>query len=491
MANDLFLKEVEAVVGAAYIKTKPADVESYSVDWKKRYFGKPLAVVLPANTEQVAAVVKLANQYQVGLVPQGGNTGLTGAGVPDDSGNQVVLSLSRLKAIRAKDPENKTLTLEVGITLQQVQEIADSMGLLFPLSLGAEGTATIGGNLSTNAGGTGVLRYGNARDLCLGVEVVTATGEIWNGLRALRKDNTGYDLRDLFVGSEGTLGIITAAVLKLFPKPAGVMTALAQVSGPKDALRLLQIAQKRCDAALTGFEFMASISTQFVTTYYPDVARFAFPIIGGGDSGVPLSDCVLMEISHPESEQAATQMLEAVMEQAIEEGIVSDAIVAQSQSQAKAMWHMRETITLGAADDGAQAKHDIAVPISSILGFIEQMDAELLAAYPGVRISNFGHFGDGNLHYNIAPPAALAVGKSKAERHAAFNEYLAKHEDDIHKRVHDRVASLNGSISAEHGLGVMRRDEAKRYKSPIELQLMRTIKQALDPSGILNPGKVL
>lgn len=491
MANDLFLKEVETVVGAAYVKTKPADVESYSVDWKKRYFGKPLAVVLPANTEQVAAVVKLANQHQIGLVPQGGNTGLTGAGVPDDSGSQVVLSLSRLKNIRAKDPENKTLTLEVGITLQQVQEIADSMGLLFPLSLGAEGTATIGGNLSTNAGGTGVLRYGNARDLCLGVEVVTATGEIWNGLRALRKDNTGYDLRDLFVGSEGTLGIITAAVLKLFPKPAGVMTALAQVSGPKDALRVLQIAQKRCDAALTGFEFMASISTQFVTTYYPDVARFAFPIIGGGDSGVPLSDCVLLEISHPESEQAATQMLEAVMEQAIEEGIVSDAIVAQSQSQAKAMWHMRETITLGAADDGAQAKHDIAVPISSILDFIEQMDAELLAAYPGVRISNFGHFGDGNLHYNIAPPEALAAGKSKAERHAAFNEYLAKHEDDIHKLVHDRVASLNGSISAEHGLGVMRRDEAKRYKSPIELQLMRTIKQALDPKGILNPGKVL
>ena len=491
MANDLFLKEVQAVVGAAYVKTDPADVEGYSVDWKRRYFGKPLAVVLPANTEQVAAIVKLANHHRIGIVPQGGNTGLTGAGVPDDSGTQIVLSLSRLKNIRMKDVENKTLTLEVGITLQQVQEIADSMGLLFPLSLGAEGTATIGGNLSTNAGGTGVLRYGNARDLCLGVEVVTATGEIWNGLRGLRKDNTGYDLRDLFVGSEGTLGIITAAVLKLFPKPAGVMTALAQVSGPKDALRLLQIAQKRCDAALTGFEFMASMSTQFVTTYYPDIARFAFPIIGGGDSGVAPSDCVLMEISHPESEQAATQMLEAVMEQAIEEGIVSDALVAQSVTQANAMWHMRETITLGAADDGAQAKHDIAVPISSILEFIEQMDAELLAAYPGIRISNFGHFGDGNLHYNLAPPVALAQGESKAERHAAFNAYLAQHEDDIHKRVHDRVASMNGSISAEHGLGVMRRDEAKRYKSPIELQLMKTIKQALDPNGILNPGKVL
>ena len=421
-------------------------------------------------------------------VPQGGNTGLSGGATPDDSGEQVVLSLSRLRSIRAQDADNKTLTVEAGVTLQQVQELAAEMGLFFPLSLGSEGSATIGGNLATNAGGTGVLRYGNARDLCLGIEVVTASGEIWNGLRGLRKDNTGYDLRDLFIGSEGTLGLITAAVVKLFPRPAGVMTALARVDGPASALRLLQIAQTHCDAALTGFEFMSPVSTQLVVQYFPDVARHGAQMISADGVG---SASVLLEISHPQSEAGATEMLEQVIAQALEEGVVSDAIVAQSVAQANALWHLRESITMAAAEDGPHIKHDIALPISGLVEFIAKMDDEILAAFPGLRLINFGHFGDGNLHYNIAPPASLGAGLAAPARRAAYADFLKEHEDNIRRHVHDRVMAMNGSISAEHGLGQLRRDEAQRYKSPVELQLMKTIKQALDPQGILNPGKVL
>ncbi len=486
-----FLDQAKALIGPAAVKTAAQDLEPYAVDWRKRYHGKPLAAVFPQNTEQVAALVRLANELQVALVPQGGNTGLSGGATPDTSGTQVILSLSRLRTIRAKDPDNKTITVEAGVTLQEVQEIAESISLLFPLSLGSEGTATIGGNLATNAGGTGVLRYGNARDLCLGLEVVTATGEIWNGLRGLRKDNTGYDLRDLFVGSEGTLGLITAAVLKLFPRPASVMTALAKVASPADALRLLQLAQSKCDAALTGFEYMSPVSTQLVAQYFPEVAKPCGQVIGGLSGQGEPSASVLLEISHPESQEIANSLLEHVMEQAIEKGVVADAIVAQSVAQAKAMWHLRETITLSAAEDGAHIKHDIALPISSLVDFIGAMDQEILAAYPGIRIINFGHFGDGNLHYNIAPPATISAGMPTSERHKAHLTFLRAHEDAIRKRVHDRVVNMNGSISAEHGLGQLRRDEARRYKSSVELGLMKSIKQALDPKGILNPGKVL
>ncbi len=488
--SQAFLEAVRPLLGPTAVKTAPDALDAFAVDWRKRYIGKPLAVLLPETTEQVAAIVRLANEHRVALVPQGGNTGLSGGATPDASGTQVVLSLSRLSRIRHQDPDNKTLTIDAGVTLQQVQEAADAMGLLFPLSLGSEGSATIGGNLATNAGGTGVLRYGNARDLCLGVEVVTATGEIWNGLRGLRQNNTGYDLRDLFVGSEGTLGLITAAVVKLFPKPAAVMTALARVGGPADALRLLQLAQTQCDAALTGFEFMSSVSTGLVAEYFPDVAKHGAQMIGGQDGkrGYPT---VLLEISHPESQEAATAMLDRLMEKALEEGAVQDAIVAQSVAQAKALWHLRETITLSAAEDGPHIKHDIALPISSLVTFIAAMDQEMASAYPGIRLINFGHFGDGNLHYNVAPPPALAAGKTKTERHQIFKDFLQTNEDTIRKMVHDRVVAMNGSISAEHGLGQLRRDEAKRYKSAVEQNLMKTIKTALDPTGILNPGKVL
>jgi FAD/FMN-containing dehydrogenase len=510
-----FLTACRQRLGDSAVKTQAVDLEPFSVDWRKRYHGRPLAVVLPANTAEVAKVVELAGQHRVALVPQGGNTGLSGGATPDDSGEQVVLSLSRLRSVRARDADNKTLTVEAGVTLQQVQELAAEMGLFFPLSLGSEGSPTIGGNLATNAGGTGVLRYGNARDLCLGVEVVTASGEIWNGLRGLRKDNTGYDLRDLFIGSEGTLGLITAAVVKLFPRPAGVMTALARVEGPASALRLLQIAQTHCDAALTGFEFMSPVSTQLVVQYFPDVARHGAQIIsaafatvangagsasasasvasiaGGAASDSAGSASVLLEISHPQSEAGATEMLEQVIAQALEEDVVSDAIVAQSVAQANALWHLRESITMAAAEDGPHIKHDIALPISGLVEFIAKMDDEILAAFPGLRLINFGHFGDGNLHYNIAPPASLGAGLAAPARRAAYADFLKEHEDNIRRHVHDRVVAMNGSISAEHGLGQLRRDEAQRYKSPVELQLMKTIKQALDPQGILNPGKVL
>ena len=502
-----FLEQVTSLLGDAAVKVSAQDLEPYSTDWRKRYVGKPLAVLLPGNTQQVSEIVRLANRLKVSLVPQGGNTGLSGGATPDQSGQQVILSLARLQRVRSQDAANKTLTVEAGITLKQVQEIAESMGLLFPLSLGAEGSATIGGNLATNAGGTAVLRYGNARNLCLGIEVVIASGEIWNGLRGLRKDNTGYDLRDLFIGSEGTLGLITAAVLTLFPKPLGVMTALARVSCPADALRLLEIAQARCDAALTGFEFMSSVSTQLVAQYFPDIAKAGAEIISGAGAagaagrnatnlgGLGSShDSVLLEISHPESEAAATEMLEQVMAQALEESVISDAIVAQSYAQAKNLWHLRETITLAAAEDGPHIKHDIALPISSLVGFISEMNQEMLAAYPGIRLVNFGHFGDGNLHYNVAPPVTPVAGPSgleAAQRRQHYVEFLSCHEDTIRKRVHDRVIAMNGSISAEHGLGQLRRDEAKRYKSPVEMNLMCALKAALDSNGILNPGKVL
>ena len=494
-----FLEQAVQLLGERAVKTALSDLEPYCVDWRKRFFGKAAAILFPGTTAQVSDVVRLANQHGVALVPQGGNTGLSGGATPDASGTQVILSLSRLQAVRHQDAANKTLTVEAGVTLKQVQELADGMQLLFPLSLGAEGSATIGGNLATNAGGTGVLRYGNARDLCLGVEVVSASGEIWNGLRGLRKDNTGYDLRDLFIGSEGTLGLITAAVLKLFPKPASVMTALIQVASPRHAFELLQLAQAKCDAALTGFEYMSAESTQVVIDHFPDVARHGAQIIGGIPGGKSTlvamtagrSDSVLMEISHPESESAATSMLEAVIGQAFDQGVAGDAIVAQSIAQSSALWHLREAITLAAAEDGAQVKLDIALPLSSLVAFIDQMNREMLAAFPGVRLHNFGHFGDGNLHYNIGAPQHLAVNKSAQERRAIYLDYIESHEEAIRQLVHDRVMAMNGSISAEHGLGQLRKAEAWRLKSPVELQLMRAIKQALDPNGILNPGKVL
>ena len=460
------------------------DAAPYCQDWRHKFKGQTLGVFFPRTTEEVAALVKLAVKHQVPIVPQGGNTGLSGGATPDASGQQLILNLSRMSQIRAIDPENKTITVDAGVTMQSVHEAAERYGLLFPLSLTAKGTATIGGNLSTNAGGTAVLRYGNARALCLGIEVVTPTGEIWNGLRGLRKDNTGYNLRDLFIGAEGTLGVITGAVLALHPKPAAQVTALACVSNAKAAVLLLQHAQSQCDANLTGFEFMTPESMRPVAEYFP---QFAKPPALGTEADC----CVLLEISHPRSEAEGRAQLEQVLETALEQQLVSDAIVAQSLSQAQSFWDLREHITFAGAEEGPQVKFDISLPISAIPEFCDVMRAQLQQRWPGLRLSNFGHLGDGNLHFNIAVPESLGLVLGRPERHAAYGAYVGAHEDEIRRCVHDQVHAMSGSISAEHGLGQLRRDEAARLKSKLELDLMRQIKSALDPQNLFNPNKVL
>lgn len=460
------------------------DAQPYAVDWRRRFRGRPLAVAFPRSKEQVSALVRLASAHRVPMVAQGGNTGLSGGATPDESGTQLIVNLSRMNQIRAIDPANKTITVDAGVTMQAVQEAADAHGLLFALSLTAKGTATIGGNLATNAGGTAVLRYGNARALCLGLEVVTAGGEIWDGLRGLRKDNTGYSLRDLFIGAEGTLGLITGAVLTLHPRPAAQLTALAAVQDAERAVQLLQLAQGHCDANLTGFEFMTPASLRPVSRYFPQLARPA-------QLGAPQDCLVLLEVSHPRSEREGRIQLEQLLEAALDHGLVGDAVVAQSLSQGRSFWDLREHITLAAAEDGPQVKFDIALPISAIAEFCAAMEEELLCQWPGIRLSNFGHLGDGNLHFNIAAPETGTSEADRASRQAAYGAFVAAHEDAIRACVHDRVHQMGGSISAEHGLGQLRRDEAARLKSKLELDLMREIKRALDPHNLFNPNKVL
>ena len=402
---------------------------------------------------------------QVPVVPQGGNTGLCGGATPDDSGSAVVLSTARLTRVRALDTDNDTITVEAGCILQAVQEAAANAGRLFPLSLAAEGSCTIGGNLATNAGGTQVLRYGNARELALGLEVVTPQGEIWHGLRGLRKDNTGYDLRDLYIGSEGTLGVITAAVLKLFPLPRAQRTALIVVPDLHAALRLLQRARAGFGAALTAFEVMAAPCLHDVVRAFPS-QRLPFPALP------EQAWCALLEISDSEDEQHAQTLLETVLAAALEAGEALDAVVAVSQAQSDAFWHLRESITLALAQADACVKHDISLAASRIPDFVRATDQALAQAFPGAAMRVFGHLGDGNLHYNLLPPPDAC-------------------EADIQRLVHDRVHQAGGSISAEQGIGQRRVDDLQRYKSAVELALMRRIKQALDPQGLMNPGKVL
>ncbi|HEX7646589.1 MAG TPA: FAD-binding oxidoreductase [Noviherbaspirillum sp.] len=467
--ND-FLQECRAAVGAAHVLTEDSDTAGYLTDWRRRFSGRALAVVRPASTEEVAAVVRLCNRFRVPVVPQGGNTGLVLGSVPDESGSAIVLSLTRLNRIRHIDAVNNTMTVESGCILQHVQNAAADAARLFPLSLASEGSCTIGGNLSTNAGGTAVLRYGNTRELCLGLEVVTAQGDIWSGLRGLRKDNTGYDLRDLYIGAEGTLGIITAAVLKLYPQPKAQCTALAAMRSPEDALALLSLAQERCGSFLTGFELMSDFCLQLVSKHFsqmrPPFAQ-AHP------------QYVLLELSDSESEEHANAMLESVIGEALDRGLLLDAVIASSLAQSKGLWNLREHISLAQAEEGKNIKHDVSVPISRIATFIRETDALLREAFPGCRMVTFGHLGDGNLHYNVSPP--------EDESPDAF----ITHQEKINRVVHDSVHRFGGSISAEHGLGALKREEIRHYKSEVELGLMRTIKQALDPLGIMNPGKVI
>ena len=461
---------LKSIVGANQVLVD-GDLSAYELDWRKRSRGKALAVARPATTSEVAAVVKACTAAGVSIVTQGGNTGLVGGSIPDESGQQVVLSLGRMNTVRSIDTANLTMTVDAGCILQTLQDSAEKSGFLFPLSLAAEGSCTIGGNLATNAGGTQVVRYGNARDLCLGLEVVTAQGDTWHGLSGLRKDNTGYDLRDLFIGSEGTLGIITAATLKLYPLPAARLTAWAAVPSMQHAVTLLGLAHQHLGAGLTGFEVMGQFALSLVARHYPQ-------------QRVPLWQdapyCVLLENSDHESETHAREQFEKLLETAFDNGCVTDAVVAENLTQANQLWHIRESIPLAQAEEGLNIKHDISIAVSRIPEFVAITDALLEAAIPGVRLVNFGHLGDGNLHYNVQAPAE---GDSKA--------FLRDHEGDVNTIVYDSVARFDGSISAEHGVGSLKLDKLEQHKSPVALGMMRAIKKALDPQGIMNPGRVL
>jgi FAD/FMN-containing dehydrogenase len=454
--------------------TSADDMQPFLTDWRRKWTGAAIAVAQPDTTDDVAAVMRWCHTHRVPVVPHGGNTGLSGAATPDASGESLVLSTARLKNIRKVDKANDTITVEAGVTLLDVQKAARAEERLFPLSLAAEGSCTIGGNLATNAGGVQVLRYGNARELCLGLEVVTCDGRIWDGLRGLRKDNSGYSLRDLFIGAEGTLGIITAAVLKLFPLPAAQVAAFAAVPTPAAAVELLQRCQAKLGASLTAFELVGQEGLALVEKHVSATRR-------------PLDDespwYVLIEVSDAESEEHARAAIEAVLMASFEDELISDAALSSSISQFNEMWALRENVSESQGAEGPTIKHDIAIPISGLAKFIEQAHRDIATRYPELRQVVFGHLGDGNLHYNLSPPAQSGNGGDKQD--------FAALEAPVNKLVHDLVVNYGGSISAEHGLGVLRRDEAQRYKASVELDIMRAIKSALDPFNLMNPGKVM
>ena len=465
------IDQLTQLLGKQFVLTDDQEKSPYLTDWRKRFTGKALAVVLPKVTSEVAQIVQLCAAANVAIVPQGGHTGFCGGATPDGTGKQIILNLKRMNQIRELDVANQTITLEAGCILQAVQEQAAAQDFLFPLSLGAEGSCMIGGNLATNAGGTNVLRYGNTRDLCLGLEVVTAKGEIWNGMKGLRKDNTGYDLRDLFIGSEGTLGIITAAVMKLYPLPISQWTTLVATQDIASTIALLNLFQKRATSLLTGFEMMTQESLELNEKHFPYMAN-------------PLKDkppyTVLIELSDHESEQHVRQLLELILEEAFSSGLITDAVIASNLSQANSFWHMREHITLAQAEEGANLKNDITIPLSSLDSFIQETDHLMRSQYPGVRLINFGHLGDGNLHYNIAPPLGVDA--------KAFN--LAN-EKAIYALVNAQVERCKGSISAEHGVGQLKLGDLRAHKGAVAHDLMKALKTALDPQNILNPHKVV
>jgi len=469
-ARPNLLDRFAAIVGDANIRTDPADMEPYLREWRGYYHGRTPAVLRPGSTAQVAAVLKIANETRTPIVPQSGNTGLVGGQIPDESGTQFVLSLERLDRIRAVDAAGGTLSAEAGVILERVQDAAAEAGMLFPLALGAQGSARIGGNISTNAGGTGVLAYGNTRSLVLGLEVVLPSGEVWDGMRSLLKDNTGYDLKQLFIGAEGTLGVVTAAVLKLYPKPRGIAVAFAGLASPAAALRLFTLARDRAGAGLTGFELMPRIAVQMAVDH----------LQGARD---PLAShhpwYVLLEFSSGRSEADGQDTAEATLAEAIEAGLVADAALATSLDQAKSFWHLRHGISEAQRPEGASLKHDVSVPVQRVPELIEQASAAVTEAVPGIRPVPFGHMGDGNVHFNFSQPKGADPAAFKARA------------PEVHALVHGIVVEMGGSISAEHGIGRYKRELLKAVKSPVELDLMRRIKQAFDPNGILNPGKVL
>jgi FAD/FMN-containing dehydrogenase len=458
------------IVGERYAVTDRAGIAPYLEERRGLWHGRTSLVLRPGSVDEVSRIMRLASETKTPVVPQSGNTGLVGAQVPDASGREIVLSLSRLNRIREIDVLSNTATVEAGVVLQTLQEAADGADRLFPLSLASQGSCQIGGNLSSNAGGTGVLAYGNARELCLGVEVVLPTGEVFDDLRKLKKDNTGYDLKNLFVGAEGTLGVITAAVLKLFPKPKGREVAFVGLRSPEASLALFTLATDRAGAALTAFELIGARPYGFTLRHAAGVVR-------------PLAEdwpwYVLMQISSGRSAEDGRGLIEDILGAALEQAIAGDAVVAASLAQQDAFWNFREVLPEAQKPEGASIKHDISVPIAAIPGFIEQGERVVQGISAGARVVCFGHMGDGNLHYNISRPQD---GDDEA--------FLALYKP-MNGAVHDLVRALGGSISAEHGIGQLKRDELIATAPPVAIDLMRRVKAAFDPAGIMNPGKVI
>ncbi|QEE46841.1 FAD-binding oxidoreductase [Rhizobium sp. WL3] len=458
------------IVGEANALTSPDDIKPYLTENRGLYHGASPLVLKPGSTQEVSEILALASKTGTAIVPVSGRTGLVGGQVPREEGQDVLLSLERMNRIREIDPVADVIVADGGAILAEVQKAAEAHGRLFPLSLGSEGSCRIGGNLATNAGGTAVLAYGNMRQLCLGLEVVLPTGEIWDGLRRLKKDNSGYDLRDLFIGAEGTLGVITGAVLKMVPRPRGRQVAYAGLVSPNAALALFEKASQRCGSALTGFELMPRIGVEFTTKHIPGVRD-------------PLGSIhpwyALVDISTSDSAETAETMMHELLAEAHEAGLVSDAAIASSLAQQDAFWHLRESMSEAQRPEGGSIKHDVSVPVSRIPAFLAEADAAVHALMPDARICAFGHLGDGNIHYNISQP----VGADKAQFIARWRE--------VNAVVHAVVHRHTGSISAEHGVGQLKRDELAASRPAIETELMRRIKQAFDPAGIMNPGKVI
>jgi D-lactate dehydrogenase (cytochrome) len=463
------VQRIRDVVGPTGWLATPEDIAPHLSESRGLLHGHTALVVRPRNTAEVAEIVRLCAAAHVPIVPQGGNTGLCGGGAPVQPGPNVVLSLGRMNRIRSVDPANYVITVEAGCILARVQEAAAEAGCLFPLSLGAEGSCQIGGNLSTNAGGVQVLRYGNMRDLTLGLEVVLPDATVWNGLKALRKDNTGYDLKQLFIGAEGTLGIITAATLRLYPKPLDIATAWVGFDDVDAVIAVFNRARQATGDQLTAFEMIPRFGVWLATTYMPGIAD---PLRGEHPW------YALLEVSSSSAQGGVRAMLEAVLEDAMETGLVQDAAIATTAAQANAMWRIREAVVEAQKHEGGSIKHDVAVPVSAVPDFIRQVTAAVCRAFPAIRPLPFGHCGDGNIHFNFCQEPGLGLA-----------EFLDR-TPQVNRIVHDIVSEFGGSISAEHGIGRLKKDEFARWKDPVSVALMRRIKTALDPHSIMNAGAI-
>jgi FAD/FMN-containing dehydrogenase len=464
------LDAIRTVVGDRGMLTESSDTAEYSKDWRRLYQGRTKAVIRPGTTEELAAVVKLCAESSTPIVPQGGNTSMVGGAVPNEDGTELVLSTVRLNRIRELDPVDMTLTVEAGVALKTAQLAAAAQNCLLPLSISSEGTAQIGGVLAVNAGGNNTVRYGNARDLVLGLEVVLPDGSIWNGLRRLRKDNTGYCLRQLFVGSEGTLGVITAAVLKLAPQPKEIEVAFCGVDSPEAALSLFTRFQAHDATSISAFELMSGLGISFVLS---NISGTILPVT------TPARFYVLVELASPRPEAGLRTMLEAILEQALQDGIVEDAAIAESEAQRRAIWKLREEHSEAQKREGASVKNDVSVPVSKVPAFIRKATEACEALIPGVRAVPFGHMGDGNIHFNLEQP----VGSDPA--------WFLRQDHAIMEAVNEVVREYDGSFSAEHGIGKLKPYMMPDWRGGAELTLMQRIKSAIDPAGIMNPGKLL